>query len=68
MAKMKLKTKSSFKKRFKIDSKGRIKRTQACKQHNMRKRSSRCLRERRGLCFMSKADSRNVKKYMAPNG
>ena len=41
----KLKTKSSVKKRFKVTGTGKIKSGQANKRHNMRKRSSRQLRE-----------------------
>ena len=44
----KMKTKSSAKKRFKFTASGKVIATQANKQHNMRKRSKRQIRNQRG--------------------
>ena len=60
----KMKTKSGVKKRFSLTAKGKVKGNQAGKQHNMRKRSQRQIREHRGSTILSDADARIVKKFM----
>ncbi|NOR64171.1 MAG: 50S ribosomal protein L35 [Rhodobacteraceae bacterium] len=60
----KMKTKSSAKKRFKVTASGRVKATQAGKQHGMIKRSNKFLRNARGTTLLCAADSKIVKKYM----
>ena len=59
---MKLKTKSSAKKRFSITAKGLVKMAQCNKRHNMRKRSNRMLRQARGTCIMHPSDTKVVLK------
>ncbi|PCI50546.1 MAG: 50S ribosomal protein L35 [Alphaproteobacteria bacterium] len=63
----KMKTKSSAKKRFKITGTGKVRSTQAGKQHGMIKRSNKQIRNQRGTTIMSDPDSRLVKK-MLPYG
>lgn len=63
----KMKTKSSAKKRFKITATGKVRSTQAGKQHGMIKRSNKHIRNQRGTTIMSDPDSRLVKK-MLPYG
>ncbi len=60
----KMKTKSSAKKRFKITASGRVKATQAGKQHGMIKRSNKFIRNARGTTLLCKADAKIVKSYM----
>ncbi|MBL1436762.1 MAG: 50S ribosomal protein L35 [Rhodobacteraceae bacterium] len=60
----KMKTKSSAKKRFKVTASGRVKATQAGKQHGMIKRSNKFLRNARGTTLLCAADAKIVKKYM----
>lgn len=60
----KLKTKSSVKKRFSLTAKGKVRCSQANKQHNMRKRSKRQLREQRGTTILNAADSRIIMKFL----
>ena len=60
----KMKTKSSAKKRFKITAGGKVKAPQANKQHNMRKRSKRQIRNRRGMDVLPKVEARRVPSYM----
>lgn len=60
----KMKTKSSVKKRFSLTATGKVRGGQAGKQHNMRKRSKRQLREHRGTVILCDADARIVKKFM----
>ena len=63
----KMKTKSSAKKRFKVSATGLVISTQANKQHNMRKRSKRQLRDQRGTTVLCPADAQMVKSYMPYN-
>ena len=65
--KMKMKTKSSVKGRFKIDSKGRVRRTMAGHRHNLAKRSARFIRNNKGYGEVSAADAPRIKRYMMPN-
>lgn len=60
---MKLKTKSSAKKRFKLTASGMVKMAQCNKRHNMRKRSNRMLRQSRGTCVMHDSDAKTVLKH-----
>lgn len=63
----KMKTKSSAKKRFKITGTGKVRATQAGKQHGMIKRSNKTLRNQRGTTILSSQDARIVMKFL-PNG
>ena len=60
----KLKTKSGAKKRFRLTAKGKVRMTQAGKQHGMIKRSNKQIRNQRGTTIMSRADSKIVKKFL----
>lgn len=60
----KIKTKSSAKKRFKATANMKIKAPQANKQHNMRKRSKRQIRNQRGMDVLPKCEARRIVKYM----
>ncbi|WPX96881.1 50S ribosomal protein L35 [Candidatus Bandiella euplotis] len=60
----KMKTKSSAKKRFKITANGHVMAPQANKQHNMRKRSKRQLRNQRGMCILPEVEAKRVPDYM----
>ncbi|MDR2458866.1 MAG: 50S ribosomal protein L35 [Holosporales bacterium] len=57
---MKLKTKSSAKKRFRFTASGLVKMGQCGKRHNMRKRSNRMLRNARGMTYMHDSDAKKV--------
>ncbi|PCJ33420.1 LSU ribosomal protein L35p [hydrothermal vent metagenome] len=63
----KMKTKSSAKKRFKLTASGKVRATQAGKQHGMIKRSNKQLRNQRGTTILSPQDARIVMKFL-PNG
>ncbi|MFQ3306848.1 MAG: large subunit ribosomal protein L35 [Candidatus Midichloriaceae bacterium] len=60
----KMKTKSSVKKRFKLTASGKVKATQANKQHNMRKRSKRQLRDQRGTVVLNAVETKRILAYM----
>ena len=60
----KMKTKSSAKKRFKITGTGKVRATQAGKQHGMIKRSNKTLRNQRGTTILKDQDARIIKKFM----
>lgn len=60
----KMKTKSSAKKRFSLTAKGKIKASQAGKQHGMVKRTKSQLRKQRGTTILSDADATIVKQYL----
>ncbi len=60
----KMKTKSSAKKRFKITGTGKVRASQAGKQHGMIKRSNKQIRNQRGTTILSDQDARIVKKFM----
>jgi large subunit ribosomal protein L35 len=60
----KMKTKSSAKKRFKLTGTGKVKSSQANKQHNMRKRSKRQLRNQRGTVILNAVEARRAAAYM----
>ena len=57
----KAKVKSAAKKRFSLTATGKVNVTQANKQHNMRKRSKRQLRNQRGTVITK--DTNNILKY-----
>ena len=59
----KMKTKSSVKKRFKITSTGKVVSAQAGKQHNMRKRSKRQLRNQRGTTVLPEMECKRIKQF-----
>lgn len=59
-----MKTKSSAKKRFKLTGTGKVKSSQANKQHNMRKRSKRQLRNQRGTTILNAVEARRAIAYM----
>ena len=63
----KMKTNSGAKKRFKILASKKILSSQAGKQHNMRKRSKRMLREQRGTTIVKSCDVKIIRKHL-PNG
>jgi large subunit ribosomal protein L35 len=60
----KLKTKSSVKKRFSLTAKGKVRANQAGKQHGMRKRQQKTIRNQRGTTILNDADSRVIKKFL----
>lgn len=60
----KMKTKSGAKKRFRLTASGKVIRPFAKKQHNMRKRSNRMLRQARGTTIMKECDARIVRRHM----
>ena len=60
----KMKTKSSAKKRFSLTATGKVRRTQAGKQHGMIKRTKEQIRNHRGTTMMSAADAKIIKKFM----
>ncbi|MBQ2176006.1 MAG: 50S ribosomal protein L35 [Alphaproteobacteria bacterium] len=60
---MKLKTKSSAKKRFRFTASGLVKTGQCGKRHNMRKRSNKMLRNARGMTLMHPSDAKKVADY-----
>ncbi|CAN1503707.1 RpmI Ribosomal protein L35 [Rhabdaerophilaceae bacterium] len=64
----KLKTKSGAKKRFKITGTGKVKYAQSGKRHGMIKRSTKQIRDHRGMAVLFKTDGDNIKKYFLPNG
>jgi large subunit ribosomal protein L35 len=60
----KMKTKSSAKKRFKVTATGKVKAAQANKQHNMRKRSNRQLRNQRGTEVLPPMEAKRAKQFL----
>lgn len=62
----KLKTHSSVKKRFRVTASGAVKRSQACKQHLMRRRSSKMIRDARGMVIVEGQESKNLLKHFMP--
>ena len=63
----KMKTKSSAKKRFKLTASGKVRGSQAGKQHGMIKRTNKTLRNQRGTTILAECDARIVRKFL-PNG
>lgn len=64
----KMKTKSGAKKRFKITASGLVCSTQANKQHNMRKRSKRQLRNNRGTTILNVVETKRALAYFPYRG
>lgn len=62
--KIKLKSNSSVKKRFKVTARGKVIITQACKRHNMRKRNSRMIRTGRGMTVANSSVAKRIKKFL----
>lgn len=60
----KMKTNSSAKKRFSFTASGKVRGTQAGKQHGMRKRSARQIRDQRGTTILCEADRKIVMQFM----
>ena len=60
----KLKTKSSVKKRFSLTATGKVRASQAGKQHGMIKRTNKQIRNQRGTTILCDADARIVKKFL----
>ncbi len=63
---MKLKTKKAIKKRIRSSASG-FKRGNACKRHNMRKRTTSMRRKTRGMTEVHSSHDRMIKK-LAPYG
>jgi large subunit ribosomal protein L35 len=64
----KMKTKSGAKKRFKVTGTGKVMSAQSGKRHGMIKRTTKTIREHRGMNVRFKTDGDNIKKYWLPNG
>jgi large subunit ribosomal protein L35 len=64
----KMKTHSGAKKRFKVTASGKIKATQAGKQHFLRRRTKAQLRNLRGTTILCDQDAKRLKKLFLPNG
>ncbi|MGB3553091.1 MAG: 50S ribosomal protein L35 [Jannaschia sp.] len=60
----KMKTKSSAKKRFKITATGKVMAGQAGKRHGMIKRSTKFIRDARGMTTLSPQDAKIIKGFM----
>ena len=60
----KMKTKSGAKKRFSLTASGKVRGNQAGKQHGMRKRSKKTIRNQRGTTILCDADARIVKQFL----
>jgi len=63
----KMKTKSSAKKRFKLTASGKVRGSQAGKQHGMIKRTNKQLRNQRGTTILADCDAKIIRKFL-PNG
>lgn len=63
----KMKTKSSAKKRFKLTASGKVRASQAGKQHGMIKRTNKQIRNLRGTQVLAECDAKIVRKFL-PNG
>lgn len=64
----KMKTRSSAKKRFRLNAAGKVKMGPASKRHGMTKRPQKMIQTARGSSIMKEMDAKVVKKYMLPNG
>ena len=62
----KMKTKSSAKKRFRVTGSGNVKMGQAGKQHGMRKRSNKMIRNARGAIMMKDMEVKRIKTFYLP--
>ncbi len=63
----KVKTHSGAKKRFKLTTNGKLKSSQAGKQHFMRRRTKAQLRNQRGTTILAPQDAKRVIKVFFPN-
>jgi large subunit ribosomal protein L35 len=61
-----LKTKSGAKKRFKVTATGRVKCAPSGKRHGMIKRTTKFIRNTRGMMVLSDEDAKIVKKNFLP--
>ena len=61
---MKLKTKSSAKKRFRLTASGKVRSGQSGKRHGMIKRSNTQIRNQRGTTILSPQDAKIVKQFL----
>ncbi|MBI3434327.1 MAG: 50S ribosomal protein L35 [Proteobacteria bacterium] len=64
----KIKTKSGAKKRFKVTGTGKVLYQQSGKRHGMIKRTTKQIRDHRGMAVLFKSDGDKIKKYYLPNG
>jgi large subunit ribosomal protein L35 len=64
----KMKTHSGAKKRFKLTASGKVKASQAGKQHFMRRRTKSQLRNLRGTEVLCDQDAKRLVKLFLPNG
>jgi large subunit ribosomal protein L35 len=64
MPKIKMKTKSGVKKRYKLTATGKVVATQANKRHGMIKRTKKQIRQQRGTTIMNPSDAKIVKQWM----
>lgn len=64
----KMKTNSGAKKRFKLTGSGKVKAGVAYKNHGMRKRPTKMIRQARRTMVLSEPDARYVRKHLLPNG
>lgn len=63
-----MKSHSGVKKRFKLTASGKVKSTQAGKQHFMRRRSKSQIRDQRGTTVLKDQDAKRILKVYMPNG
>jgi large subunit ribosomal protein L35 len=64
MPKIKMKTKSGVKKRYKLTATGKVVATQANKRHGMIKRTKKQIRQQRGTTILNPSDAKIVKQWM----
>ncbi len=60
----KMKTKSGAKKRFKFTASGKLRVAHTGKNHGMIKRSSKQIRNKRGMKLVADSDSATVRKFL----
>ena len=63
----KMKTHSGAKKRFKLTASGKVRASQAGKQHFMRRRTKAQLRNQRGTTILCDEDAKRLVKIFLPN-
>ncbi len=66
MAKIKVKTNSSAKKRFKVTASGKVLHKRAGKRHNLGKKSQRRIRDLRKSGVLAKGNTESLLKYKMP--
>jgi len=64
MPKIKMKTKSGVKKRYKLTATGKVVATQANKRHGMIKRTNKQIRQQRRTTILNPSDAKIVKSWM----